>query len=300
MLKRKIMLWAGCLGFAAMAMSPAFSSEKLDIEKYNEVIDTINMNAPENAKFSNVLKDYDYDNNVPPTLEKLTKQVGLKDELQVFIPEKSPQYFYYFAIDHKIAHEFRKKFFADVGNYRSFFNLESNSTESKLDPSIIKDMNFYSNGVMLTIDVKNSSLSVIESDSRYSTFNVKYTFAYGQVLKAELITKIKNKSNDRFDKEGMKYVLNTYKTALKNNGYKDSTFLGWGNEDLFTKDNSVIEIGSNEKDVSPVYLGYLIPAIATMTVYDKDIYDNYSKIEDEIKNKSFEKDYNRLNRILNN
>jgi hypothetical protein len=153
---------------------------------------------------------------------------------------------------------------------------------------------------MLTIDIKNSPLSVIMNDSRHSTYNVEYTFAYGQVLKAEIITKIKNKSDDRFDKEGMNYVLNTYKTALKNNGYNNSTLFGWGKENIFKKDNVVIEIGSNEKDVSAVYLGYLIPAVAKMTVYDKAIYDNYSKIQDEIKNKSFEKNYTRLNRILNN
>lgn len=300
MLNRKILLWAGCLGFAVMATSPAFSSEKLDVEKYNKVIDTINMNAPENAKFSNVLKDYDYDSNVPPTLETLTKQVGLQDELQVFIPASSPRYFYYFDIDHKVANEFREKFFGGIGNNSKYKKLKSSLTEGQVEASVIKNMVFYSNGVMLTIDVKNSPLSVIMNDSRYSTFNVQYTFAYGYVLKAELITKIKNKSDDRFDKDGMNYVLNTYKTALKNSGYKDSTFLGWGNENLFKKDNSVIEIGSNEKDVSPYYLGVLIPAVATMTVYDKETYDNYSKIEDEIKIKSFEKNYIRLNRILNN
>jgi hypothetical protein len=297
MLKRKILQIVGCVGLTVMAMAPAMA---LDAERIEGMTKILDMSTPDNAKFSNILKDYDYDNNVPPTLETLKGKVGLKDELQVFIPESSPQYFYYFDIDHKIANEFRKRFFGDVGNNRDFGKLKSNPAESKLEASVIKDMDFYSNGVMLTIDIKNSPLSVIMNDSRHSTYNVEYTFAYGQVLKAEIITKIKNKSDDRFDKEGMNYVLNTYKTALKNNGYNNSTLFGWGKENIFKKDNVVIEIGSNEKDVSAVYLGYLIPAVAKMTVYDKAIYDNYSKIQDEIKNKSFEKNYTRLNRILNN
>jgi hypothetical protein len=161
-------------------------------------------------------------------------------------------------------------------------------------------MDFYSNGVMLTIDIKNSPLSVIMNDSRHSTYNVEYTFAYGNVLKVELMTNVSNKSRTDVDKEAIKYVLNAYKESLENKGYTNKSFWGWGKEEnVYKKDNSVIMVDYNGKDLPANYMGYLIPAVVVMTIYDKAIYDNYANVENDIKNKEMAKAFNRLDRILN-
>ena len=297
MLKRKILQIVGCVGLTVMAMAPAMAN---DVERIEEMTKFLDMCAPDNAKFSNVLKDYDFDNAVPPSVETLIKQVGSQDELQVFIPENSSMYFYYFSIDHPIATEFRKKFFFGIGNNDKKIKLDSNLSMGRVEAKSIKNMDFYSNGVLLTLDTKESPLTVFEIEERESIYSVKYTFAYGTVLKVELMTKVSNESRTNVDKEAMKYVLNSYKESLENKGYTNKSFWGWGKEgNVYKKDNSVIMVDYNGKDLPASYMGYLIPALAVMTIYDKAIYDNYDNVENDIKNKEMAKAFNRLDRILN-
>ena len=297
MLKRKILQIVGCVGLTVMAMSPAMA---LDIERIEGMTKILDMSAPDNAKFSNVLKDYDFDKGVPPSVETLIKQVGAQDELQVFIPESSSIYFYYFAIDHPIATEFRQKFFFGVGNNDRKIKLDSNLSMGRVEAKSIKNMDFYSNGVLLTLDVKESPLTVVEIEPRESIYSVKYTFAYGNVLKVELMTKVSNESRTDVDKEAIKYVLNAYKESLENKGYTNKGFWGWGKEgNVYKKDNSIIMVDYNGKDLPAGYMGYLIPAVVVMTIYDKAIYDNYANVENDIKNKEMAKTFNRLHRILN-
>lgn len=297
MLKRKIVLWAGCLGFAVMAMA----AENLDTQKVTEDIKVVNMSIPENAKFSNILKEYDFENTVPPSVETLIKQVGAQNELQVFVPESSSIYFYYFCIDHPIATEFRQKFFHSIGNNNLKIKLESDLKMGRVEAKNIKNMDFYSNGVLLTLDIKESPLTVLEIEPRESIYSVKYSYAYGNVLKVELMTRVSNESRTNVDAAAMKYVLNSYKESLENKGYTNKGFLGWVKEEnVYKKDNSVIMIGYNGKDLPASYMGYLIPALAVMTIYDKAIYDNYANVENDIKNKEIAKTFNRLGRILNN
>ena len=295
MLKRKILQIVGCVGLTVMAMSPAMA---FDVEITEGMTKILDMSAPDNAKFSNVLKAYDFDNAVPPSVETLIKQVGAQDELQVFIPEKSRMYFYYFSIDHPIATEFRKKFFFGVGNNSKEVKLASNLSMGLVNAKSIKNMDFYSNGVLLTLDIKESPLTVIEIDPRDSIYSVKYTFADSKVLKVELMTNVSNESKTKVDKEAMQYVLNSYKEFLKNKGYTNKSL--WGREeDVYKKDNSVIMIDNNTKGLPDAYVGYLIPALAVMTIYDKEIYENYENIENDIKNKEMAKKFNRLDQILN-
>lgn len=297
MLKRKILQIVGCVGLTVMAMSPAMA---LDIERIEGMTKILDMSAPDNAKFSNVLKDYDFDKGVPPSVETLIKQVGAQDELQVFIPESSSIYFYYFAIDHPIATEFRQKFFFGVGNNDRKIKLDSNLSMGRVEAKSIKNMDFYSNGLLLTLDVKESPMTVIEIEPRESIYSVKYTFAYGNVLKVELMTNVSNESRTDVDKEAIKYVLNAYKESLENKGYTNKSFWGWGQEEnVYKKDNSVIMVDYNGKDLPASYMGYLIPAVVVMTIYDKTIYDNYANVENDIKNKEMAKTFNRLDRILN-
>lgn len=297
MLKRKILQIVGCVGLTVMAMSPAMA---LDAERIEGMTKILDMSAPDNAKFSNVLKDYDFDKGVPPSVETLIKQVGAQDELQVFIPESSSIYFYYFSIDHPIATEFRQKFFFGIGNNDRKIKLDSDLSMGRVEAKKIKDMDFYSNGVMLTLDIKESPLTVIEIEPRESIYSVKYTFAYGNVLKVELMTNVSNKSRTDVDKEAIKYVLNAYKESLEKKGYTNKSFWGWGKEEnVYKKDNSVIMVDYNGKDLPASYMGYLIPAVVVMTIYDKAIYDNYANVENDIKNKEMAKAFNRLDRILN-
>lgn len=297
-IKMGLLLGSALALMTSMAMSPAIAWDNKQMEKMTHAID---MSAPENAKFSNILKDYDFDNKVPPTLETLTKQVGSHDELQVFIPESSSKYFYYFIIDHPIANEFRKKFFFDIGNDDTGTKLKSYLSIGLVEPRNIKNMDFYSNGVLLTLDVKESPTTVVEIDDRKSVYSVQYTFAYGKVLKVELMTKVSNQSRTGLDKDALKYVLNSYKQSLESKGYTNKGFLGWvSEENVYKNDKTVIEVGSNEGTLPADYIGYLIPALAVMTIYDKTIYENYANVEVEIKNKEMATTYNRLNRILNN
>lgn len=298
MLKRKIVQIVGCVGLAVMAMSPAMALDTKRIEVLNEIMD---MSAPDNAKFSNVLKDYDFDKGVPPTVENLTKQVGKQNELQVFIPENSSKYFYYFDIDHPIATEFRKKFFFGIGNTDIIPKMTSDLSMGRVDAKSIKNMDFYSNGVLLTLDIKDAPTTVVEIEPRDSIYSVKYTYAYGNVLKVELITKVSNESRTGVDKEAMNYVLTSYKKSLEVKGYTNKGFLGWvSEENVYKKENTVIEVNDNGKDLPASYIGYLIPALAVMTIYDKNIYENYANMEIEIKNKEMATTYKRLDRILNN
>lgn len=297
-LMRKIKM--GLLLGAALMSSMAMAAENLDRQQVTEDIKVVNMSVPENAKFSNVLKEYDFDNAVPPSVTTLIKQVGAQDELQVFIPESSSIYFYYFCIDHPIATEFRQKFFHGIGNNNLKIKLDSDLKMGRVEAKSIKNMDFYSNGVLLTLDIKESPMTVIEIDPRKSIYSVKYSFAYGNVLKVELMTRVSNESRTNVDDDAMKYVLNSYKESLENKGYTNKGFLGWVNdENVYKKENSVIMIGYNGKELPASYMGYLIPALAVMTIYDKAIYDNYANVENDIKNKEMAKTFNRLERILN-
>lgn len=297
-IKMGILLSSALALMSSISMSSAVDFETKQLRKPIAVID---MSTPDNTKFSNMLKDYDIDNKVPPSLETLTKQVGVKDELQVFIPERSSKYFYYFIIDHPIATEFRKKFFFGVGNDDTATKLKSYLSIGLVEPKNIKNMDFYNNGILLTFDVKNSPMTVLEIDDRQSVYSVQYTFAYGNVLKVELMTKVSNESRTGIDKAAMNYVLSSYKQSLESKGYTNKSFFGWvGEESVYKKDNTVIEVNSNGKDLPASYIGYLIPALAVMTIYDKDIYENYADVEANIKNKDMERTYNKLSRILNN
>jgi hypothetical protein len=250
---------------------------------------------------SDTLPTFDYDKNVPPSFEKLRSQVGVKDELEIFIPDTSPGYISYLLLDQPDAKEHREKYYKGLKGKEEWVRDDFfDSRKISIDKSTINKMTFFKNGILINVDVKKSPKTVINMEDLTSNYSVQYTYGYGYVLKATLSTIINNKDNDRFDKDAMEYVVNTYISSLKNKGYTNKNMFGWvSDESLYQKDNTVVKLETNEKEVPIDFLGYMLPAEAYMTIYDKDVYDNYSKIEDEIKKKKFEKDYNKLDNILN-
>jgi len=290
MLKRKIITIMGCMGMAMMAMSNAVAVEI-------QIKPKIDMSAPENEKFSNIFKNYDL-NNVPPTVNELTKQVGKQDELTVFVPNEQVDYFFYFRSSHPTAVEYRKKFFYELFNDDDTKPRNEYTSLGIVKASLIKKMDFYNNGVLMTLNVKDSPLTEFEvNEDKYS---VTYSYAYGYVLKATLRTKTQKfyVSLDPVDVNAINYILNEYVKAIKNKGYTNKNLLGWLiGERLYEKDNIVIEIADDLKDEDNRY-SKIQSSVAKMTVYNKEVYDNFKKIQDEIKTRNYEEEYKKLNFIL--
>lgn len=292
MLKRKMIQAIGCLGFAMMAISnTATAAVEFPIKK------TIDMSTPENAKFSNVLKPYDSQNLVPPTIDELTKQVGKKDELTLFVPSGTAEYFYYFQLNHPTAIEYREKFFYGVYNDGKDKKIEPMLAIGLTDTEFVKKMDFYNNGIMLTLNVKDSPLTEITTEE--DNFAVKYTYSFGYILKATLVTKTQEVaySINAIDIKPINYVLGEYVKAVKNKGYQNKNLIGGLMGDrVFEKDNIVIEVDKDAKEANSIGL---YSTTANMTIYDKEVYDNYDAIQDDIKTKSYEIEFKKLNKILN-
>lgn len=292
MLKRKMIQAIGCLGFAMMALSNTVTAAvESPIKK------TIDMSAPENAKFSNVLKPYDSQNLVPPTIDELTKQVGKKDELTLFIPSGTLEYFYYFGLNYPTAIEYREKFFYGVLNDEKDKKKKSMPSLGLIDAEFVKKIDFYNNGLMLTVNVKDSPLTEITTEE--DNFAVKYTYSFGYILKATLVTKTQEVaySINAIDIKPINYVLGEYVKAVKNKGYQNKNLIGGLMGDrVFEKDNIVIEVDKDAKEANSIGL---YSTTANMTIYDKEVYDNYDAIQDDIKTKSYEIEFKKLNKILN-
>jgi hypothetical protein len=243
------------------------------------------------------LKDYDYDKNVPPSVDVLTTQVGEKDELEIFVPKMSLRYISYFIVDHKDARDYRTKYYNGLGND---VKSEENPDATKrgfANPATINKMTFYKNGILVNINVKDSPYTEFAVGDFDSTYDIRYTYGHGYVMKAELVTNTKSAG----DAGKIDYVVNEYKTALKNKGYSYESLFGYFQESpLYAKDETVIAINVYKSSMAERIIYNYKYDKAVMVITNKEVFNNYEKIEADIKKKDYDVEFTKLGRILNN
>lgn len=290
----------GLLMGAVLVSSMAFATDPNELMQESAEIAAGNLELFQEVADVDELATYDYDKNVPPSFDVLTKQVGKKDELEIFVPKTNLRYISYFIVDHKDAREYRTKYYHGLGN-----GVED-TTEDKVsawkrgfaNPATINKMTFYKNGVLVKINVKDSPLTVFSVSDYGDKFDVRYTYGHGYVTKAELITQtntnIYGSNNGQAD-----YVVNEYKTALKNKGFSYESLFGYFEENpLYENDDTIVAINVNETTLAErILLSYKYDSVV-MVVVNKDIYNNYAKIEAELKKKDYDIEFSKLNRIL--
>lgn len=289
----KLGLLMGALLMSSMTM--ASDMKETLLSNSNSVLSTLESSH----RVSNVepLKDYDYDKNVPPSFDVLTSKVGKKDELQVFIPKQSMLYISYFLIDHPDAKQYREKYYGGIGNGEKSVKRKSSPSTGLVDPANVKKMEFYNNGMLVDLNVKDSPYTEFAVGDLNSDFDVKYTFGHGYILKAELTTSTKSEADD----SKLNYVINEYKTALKNKGYSYESVWGFIQADpLYEKDETIVGIEVYRTSIAErIILDYKYDN-AVMVIYDKDTFNNYDNIADDIKKKDYDIEFTKLGRILNN
>lgn len=290
----------GLLLGAVLVSSMALASGDMK-EAMHTVTESVvsNLDIMQKGNDIELLPEYDYDKNVPPSFDVLRTKVGKKDEIEIFIPKVSIRYISYFIVDHKDARDFREKYYRGLGN-ESRDKSEDRAASSKrgfANPDIINKLTFYKNGVLAVINVKDSPYTEFSTGDLDSDFDVKYTYGRGYVLKAELVTSTKSDS----DESKLNYVVNEYKTALKNKGFSYESLFGYIQENpLYAKDETIVGIEVYKMSLAVrLILNYRYDN-AIMSIYDKDTFNNYAQIEADIKKKDYDVEFTKLGRILNN
>ena len=215
----------------------------------------------------------------PPMLNQLTKDVGKKDELTVFIPKGSRLY---------------RNLLIKSGQYKNDSNFPEDLDyqgykNTGPDMAYIRNMTIKDKGLSIVIDVKNSPLSrfyVADNDSRYS---VLYTYGQGTVLSIQFLTQ-SDYSDD------ISYLYKKYTNSLIANGYETASWIEhFQTLRSYEKDNKIIKlIDSNYVNFPYRVQGYF----AVLEIYDKDVYNNYNQVLKEIKNKDLDVTYSQLDKLI--
>lgn len=290
----------GLLLGAVLMSSMALASDDMKESLHSATESVVgNLNIIQKDNDIDLLPEYDYDKNVPPSFDVLKTKVGKKDEIEIFIPKMNIRYISYFIVDHKDARDFREKYYRGLGNGIREKSKDSNSSSKRgfANPELINKLTFYKNGVLVVLNVKDSPYTEFSAGDLESDFDIKYTYGHGYVLKAELITSIKSYS----DESKLNYVVNEYKTALKNKGFSYESLFGYFQENpLYAKDETIVGIEVYKMSLSVrLILNYRYDT-ATMSIYDKDTFNNYAQIEADIKKKDYDVEFKKLGRILSN
>lgn len=251
------------------------------------------------VKLNTPMPVYDYDNNAPPSFEKMTSQVGKQSEIQVFLSDQSILNLHYFMSSHPDAVEHRKTYYSGVLSGKNQIPIKVDPKIGMVDMKLIKKMDFYENGVMLTIDVENSPYTEFTVDDLSTNISVVYTFGHGYVLKAELQTIFKGKNDP--DDEKMNYLIGAYKQAVKNKDYSYNSLWGYINDEAtYVKGDSIVNISQYKIDSRYAYLSEIDDNSANMAFYTKETYNNYDNLVEKIKQLDKQKKYQKLDKILQN
>jgi hypothetical protein len=286
----------GLLMGAVLMSSMALASDPKETMKLVSEVTVGTFDLFQEVNDVDPLTDYDYDKNVPPSLDVLTTQVGKKDELEIFVPKMSLRYISYFIVDHKDAREYRTKYYNGLGNDGKLKEDPAAMKRGFANPATINKMTFYKNGILVKINVKDSPFTEFSIGDFDSKYDVRYTYGHGYVMKAELVTSTKSDG----DSGKIDYVVNEYKTALKNKGYSYESLFGYFQESpLYAKDETVIAINVYKSSMAERIIYNYQYENAVMVITSKDVFNNYAKIEADIKKKDYDSEFSKLDRILN-
>lgn len=242
---------------------------------------------------------YDYDNKVPPSFETIVNQVGKKNELTVFVSKQSIRYLYYFMSDHSDAVEYRKTYYRGILTGENQVKTKADTETGRVDKAFIKKLEFYENGILVTIDIEKSPFSEFIVEDETSDFSVTYTYGHGYVLKADLETVIRSKN----DPDGFqtKYVLDLYKNTVTNKGYSYRTLSGYFYDDTdYKKDDSIVNIRHYVNKSDYRYLMEFENNTVNMEFYTRETYADYAQLVEKLKMLDQAEKYKKLHRILQN
>lgn len=101
------------------------------------------------------------------------------------------------------------------------------------------------------------------------------------------------------DSSKIDYVVNEYKTALKNKRYSYESSFGYFQENpLYKKDETVIAINTYKSSPAERIIYNAQYDTAMMVIVDKEVFNNYAKIEEDIKKKDYDFEFSELGKIL--
>lgn len=216
------------------------------------------------------------ENDFPPIVTHMSKQVGQKNELNIVIPKTSKLY-YEFTKEENPYLKDDTRFENSVSSFANHATLEKHIT------SIEKSEDFIT--LKLNTEKMNCQIiRVIEDYNFNNQFIFDYKVAHGYVLKIEITNHKESLDNQRLLQE-LKYMTKKYITALLSLGYK--TWIWDGNK--FKNDTNVILFNTS------IYSSGYTNSLA---IYEKSVHKRYSKLKKEIEQLDIDSEYQVLNKIL--
>lgn len=224
--------------------------------------------------------------NFPMKFSQMSKIIGPKDSVEVFIPKDSYLMKILFTDEH-IKNKEESLYKIDFGKIRR-------GTTSYADPELAKRITNKvkkDNGTLITInlkDIKLQTLRVIDDNAETMFFN-EYLLGDRIVLKANLVFSQGTLGTDYESLNRQYQYLKERYNMFFNNKHYYGLFFDSGRID-YTNDVYANTIIDNEKNAPSSKI--------TLTVMNMDTYENYEKIINKIADKGFDQNFIQLNDIL--
>lgn len=217
------------------------------------------------------------ENDFPPIVTHMSKQVGKKNELKVVIPNTS-----------KLYYDFTK----EKNNYLNDDNRFQNVTSSYVDHGLLDQhiISIEKNESSITLNlniehIQSQLIRIVEDYNRNNQLIFNYTVGHGYVLNIEITNNRYRLDADQIF-EDVKYMNNKYITALLALGYKSWFF----DYEKFKNDKNII--------INKIEM-YIREYSYSLTIYDKDVYKKYKKLKKEISERDLDNEYKILDKVLN-
>lgn len=216
------------------------------------------------------------ENDFPPIVTHMSKQVGKKNELNIVIPKTSKLYYEFTKEENPFLKD-DARFENSVSSFVNHAMLDKHITSiEKSEDFIILKLN--------TEKMNYQIIRVVEDYNINNQFIFDYKVAHGYVLKIEITNHREGLDSERVFDE-LKYMSKKYRTALFNLGYKTLIWKG----DTFKNDTNVVIIKTQVYSSGYTY---------SLIIYEKSIHKQYSKTKREIEQLDIESEYQVLNTIL--
>lgn len=214
--------------------------------------------------------------NFPPIISHLGTQLGKKNELTLVIPKTSKLY-YIFTKEENLYNLQSNQFVSDLSSMMAYEDIEEHIIHTQTNE----------NSIVVTLNIehiKHQTIRIAEDYNPKNPFVFDYTIGHGYVINIEMTT-IRYTDGDIMELfEETKHIAKKCHDALITIGYKSPFY-----KSSYKNDKNVARIWVLAKRVS---------CTLTISLFEKDVYKNYHKIEKIMKAKNIEKHYQILNTIL--
>lgn len=214
--------------------------------------------------------------NFPPIISHLGTQVGKKNELILVIPNTSKLY-YIFAKEDDLYKSITDQFISNINSFMIYEDIEEHIVSTqKNETSIIVKLNIE--------HIKYQTIRIAEDYNPKNPFVFDYIIGHGYVLNIQIVT-VRYTNEDIVELyEETKYLAKKCKNALVDIGYKSPFF-----SSNYKNDKNIAQVWVTPSQIS---------CSLALSIYEKDIYKNYTELENIMKEKNLEQKYQLLNTIL--